>query len=108
MKAMKDKPTAYSCKTIKSPVGLLKLVASERGLAAILWENDDPDRVPLGPLKENKSHPVLLEVERQLGDYFAGKRQTFSVNYDFDGTAFQKAVWHALTTIPFGETRSYA
>jgi len=108
MKATNEKPTTYSCKTMKSPVGLLKLVVSVRGLAAILWENDDPNRVRLGPLVEDRDHPVLLEAERQLSDYFAGTRQTFSVNFDFIGTDFQKAVWQALATIPFGETRSYA
>ena len=45
---------------------------------------------------------------RQLKDYFAGKRQTFALDLDFDGTPFQKKVWNALLTIPFGETRSYA
>jgi methylated-DNA-[protein]-cysteine S-methyltransferase len=33
----------------RSPVGILKLIASDRGLAAILWERDDPKRVRLGP-----------------------------------------------------------
>lgn len=106
MKA-KEKPTTYSSKTIKSPAGKLKLVASHRGLAAILWENDDPKRVRLSPLAENKEHPVLLEAERQLNEYFAGKRKTFSVKFDFAGTEFQKKVWQALATVPFGETRSY-
>ena len=95
-------------KTVKSPVGRLKLVASDRGLVAILWENDSPDRVPLGSLKENKEHPVLLEAERQLNDYFAGKRKIFALQFDAQGTDFQKAVWQALATIPFGETRSYS
>ena len=99
---------SYSYKLTKSPVGVLKLVASDRGLAAILWENDDPRRVRLSPLKENNAHPILLEAERQLKDYFAGKLQTFSVKLDFAGTEFQKKVWGALLTIPFGETRSYA
>ena len=108
MKATNEKPMTYSCKTMKSPVGLLKLVASSRGLAAILWENDDPHRVQLGRLVEDRDHPVLLEAERQLADYFAGTRRTFSVNFDFIGTDFQKAVWRALAAIPFGETRSYA
>ena len=98
----------YSYKTMKSPVGVLKLVASDRGLAAILWENDDPKRVRLSPLQEDRSHSVLLEAERQLNDYFAGKLQRFSVKLDFAGTEFQKKVWRALLTIPFGETRSYA
>ncbi len=108
MKTIPDKPKPYFYKTTKTPVGLLKLVASERGLAAILWENDDPKRVRLGPLAEDKNHPVLLETERQLNEYFAGKRQRFSVTFDCAGTEFQKKVWQALAAIPFGETRSYA
>jgi methylated-DNA-[protein]-cysteine S-methyltransferase len=95
-------------KTMESPVGELKLVASGEGLAAILWENDAPERVRLGPLVEDKKHTVLVETERQLKDYFAGKLEKFSVKLDFVGTEFQKKVWRALTTIPFGETRSYA
>jgi methylated-DNA-[protein]-cysteine S-methyltransferase len=107
MKTTKDKQTTYSYKTMKSPVGRLKLVASERGLAAILWENDDPKRVRLAPLVEDKNHPVLLEAEHQLTDYFAGKLKKFSLKFDFTGTKFQKKVWRALAAIPFGETRSY-
>jgi methylated-DNA-[protein]-cysteine S-methyltransferase len=107
MKTTKNKQTTYSYKTMKSPVGPLKLVASQRGLAAILWENDDPKRVRLAPLVEDKNHPVLLEAERQLNDYFAGKLKKFSLRFDFAGTEFQKEVWRALADIPFGETRSY-
>jgi len=107
MKTTKDKQTTYSYKTMKSPVGRLKLIASERGLAAILWENDDPKRVRLAPLVEDENHPVLLKAEHQLNDYFAGKLKKFSLRFDFAGTEFQKKVWRALATIPFGETRSY-
>jgi methylated-DNA-[protein]-cysteine S-methyltransferase len=98
---------AYAYKSISSPVGRLKLVASERGLAAILWENDDPERVRLEPLVEDPSDPILIETERQMASYFAGKLKAFDVPLDFKGTAFQKSVWAALLTIPFGETRSY-
>jgi methylated-DNA-[protein]-cysteine S-methyltransferase len=96
-------------KTFESPVGVLTLVASDKGLSAILWENDDPKRVPLASLVEDKEHPVLLETERQLKGYFAGTLREFSVKLDFPGgTDFQKKVWQALITIPNGETRSYA
>jgi methylated-DNA-[protein]-cysteine S-methyltransferase len=98
----------YSYKTALSPIGELKLVAGDKGLAAILWENDDPRRVRLGPMVEDRDHPVLVETEKQLADYFAGKREAFSVPLDFKGTEFQKSVWEALLAIPFGETRSYA
>jgi methylated-DNA-[protein]-cysteine S-methyltransferase len=97
----------YFYKNVKSPVGELKVVASDTGLAAILWENDEPCRVRLGPATEDRKHPVLLEAERQLNDFFSGKRQSFSLPLDLEGTAFQKKVWEALLTIPFGETRSY-
>ncbi|PYK56629.1 MAG: glycosyltransferase [Verrucomicrobia bacterium] len=107
MKTTKDKEATYSYRTMKSPVGRLKLVASERGLAAILWENDDPKRVRLAPLVEDNNHPVLLEAENQLNGYFAGKLKKFSLKFDFAGTEFQKKVWRALAAIPFGETRSY-
>ncbi|HWB05776.1 MAG TPA: methylated-DNA--[protein]-cysteine S-methyltransferase [Verrucomicrobiales bacterium] len=95
-------------KMMPSPVGELKLIASENGLAAILWENDDPHRVRLNSMEQNKSNPVLLETERQLNAYFAGKLKRFSLPLDFAGTEFQKKVWNALVTIPFGETRTYA
>ncbi|OJT97199.1 MAG: hypothetical protein BGN82_02315 [Alphaproteobacteria bacterium 65-7] len=98
----------HVAKTIPSPVGRLTLVAGERGLAAILWEKDDPKRVRLNIVKQDPGHPVLRETERQLGEYFAGKRTSFTVPLDFRGTDFQKQVWRALLTIPFGQTRSYA
>ena len=98
---------AYVYKTMPSPVGVLTLVAGADGLAAILWENDDPQRVKLTIAWEDRTYPVLVETERQLGEYFAGKRKKFTVPLDFSGTDFQKKVWQALLTIPFGETRSY-
>jgi methylated-DNA-[protein]-cysteine S-methyltransferase len=97
----------YAYTTMASPVGELTLVAKEDRLAAILWQNDRPDRVRLGDMQREETRPVLLETVRQLGEYFAGARTQFDVALDFDGTEFQRAVWQALLTIPYGETRSY-
>lgn len=96
-----------STKTIASPVGDLTLVASDKGLVAILWENDSPDRVRLGATAEDAEHPVLTAAETQLREYFAGTRTRFELPLDFRGTDFQKSVWAELLAIPFGETRSY-
>ncbi|HEY6181690.1 MAG TPA: methylated-DNA--[protein]-cysteine S-methyltransferase [Terriglobales bacterium] len=94
-------------KAMKSPVGELKLVASDKGLVAVLWENDKPKRVPLSELEKNDRHPVLVKTEQQLNEYFAGKRTEFSIALDMRGTCFQNDVWNALLAIPFGETRTY-
>jgi methylated-DNA-[protein]-cysteine S-methyltransferase len=98
----------YVYKIVPTPVGRLKLIASDQGLAAILWENDPLGRVRLKVVGEDPDHPVLKEAERQLGDYFAGRRKAFDLELDFAGTEFQKKVWAALLTIPFGETRTYS
>lgn len=105
---MKRTNMPHYFKLMQSPLGVLKLVASERGLAGILWENDDPKRVRFEALAEDNEHPVLRETERQLQDYFAGKLRRFSMKLDFAGTEFQKDVWAALLKIPFSETRTYA
>jgi methylated-DNA-[protein]-cysteine S-methyltransferase len=97
----------YVNKTVKTPVGNLKVVASEKGIAAILWENDHPQRVRVAHGREDNDNEILLEAERQLNEYFAGTREKFSLPLDFSGTDFQKNVWNALLTIPYGETRSY-
>jgi methylated-DNA-[protein]-cysteine S-methyltransferase len=101
------KQKEYVFKTVDSPVGKLKLVATDAGLAAILWETDNPRRVPLNIVAEAPNHPVLVDTARQLEEYFAGARTTFDVTMDVVGTEFQRKVWNALLTIPFGETRSY-
>ncbi len=98
---------SYVFKWMDSPVGRLKLVAGDKGLAAILWPDDNPKRVPLGVLTEAADNPFLWQTEQELAEYFAGKRSVFTVPLDFNGTGFQKSVWQALLTIPFGETRSY-
>jgi methylated-DNA-[protein]-cysteine S-methyltransferase len=95
-------------KWVDSPVGRLKLVATGRGLAAVLWAAEPPGRVRMTIDAEDARHPVLADAERQLAEYFAGRRTKFSLTLDFAGTPFQRKVWNALLTIPFGKTRSYA
>src|SRR3546814_10697440 len=97
-----------TCNIIASPVGALKLIASDRGLRAVLWEHDSPTRVRIGELIARPDHPTLRLAERQLREYFAGQRSAFDLPLDFIGTTFQTKVWTALLTMPFGETRTYA
>jgi methylated-DNA-[protein]-cysteine S-methyltransferase len=74
---------SFEFKVMESPVGKLKLVARDNKLVAILWENDRPNRVKLGDMREVGDNPVLLETARQLGEYFAGKRTRFDLDIEF-------------------------
>jgi methylated-DNA-[protein]-cysteine S-methyltransferase len=96
-----------SYKLVNSPVGVLKLVASDKSLVAILWENDDPRRVRLADVAEEPHHPLLVRMQKELREYFTGKRRTFSIPLEMRGTCFQRKVWESLLDIPFGETRTY-
>ena len=70
-------------KVVDSPIGKLTLVATDEGLAAILWQNDRPRRVPINTGAEDFGHPVLIETERQLREYFAGQRKAFALKLKF-------------------------
>ena len=104
---------SLSSRTIDSPIGTLTVVASQAGLRAVLWPDDDPARVPAAESEHERSDgdpestAVLDAAHRQLDEYFAGTRTTFDVPLDAVGTDFQQQAWSALRTIPFGETVSY-
>lgn len=51
--------------------------------------------------------PLLMQLRRELEEYFAGVRTSFTVPLDPVGSDFQRAVWEELLTIPYGHTRSY-
>ena len=92
---------------VDSPIGPLRLIANEDSLVAVSWEEKHTHRNPLHGGAKKSQHGVLQETARQLDEYFAGKRRTFELKLHFDGTEFQRKVWNALLTIPYGETRSY-
>ncbi len=57
--------------------------------------------------KQQNNHPVIVECERQLTEYFDGDRTSFDFPFQQEGTLFQKKVWTELIHIPFGRTISY-
>ena len=50
---------------------------------------------------------ILDQTEKELGEYFSGKRKGFDIPLAPEGTDFQKSAWKGLTQIPYGETRNY-
>lgn len=92
---------------MQSPVGALTLVATNRGLRAVLWPGDE-GRVPLpDTMDEQPEHQVLVNATSQLREYFSGERHEFDLPLDLRGTEFQRAAWQALANIPYGTTASY-
>ena len=84
--------------TIETPVGPLHASFNTAGALTELKFGSSGDH------SNGAGNPVLA---RQLSEYFEGKRTTFDLPLDPDGTPFQKRVWAELTRIPFGETISY-
>lgn len=123
-------------RTLSTPVGVLVLVASDRGLRAVLWPDDDPARVPSAvlstatatatsdPIAGPTSGPapratpdgagpggnadaVLAAAADQLREFFDERRDAFDLPLDPVGTDFQVSVWRELAAIPTGTTITY-
>jgi methylated-DNA-[protein]-cysteine S-methyltransferase len=94
-------------KEMESPIGKLTLIANGSALVAVRMERERPDRLRLEAASADTHHPVLTEAERQLVDYFAGKRIRFELPIEPRGTDFQRKVWRYLAAIPFGKTKTY-
>ena len=90
----------YFC-TARSPIGRLTLVSDGDALTGLHMAPYAPQP---GWIRDKAPFTDVLE---QLGSYFAGERRTFDLPLDPVGTPFQKKVWKALQTIPYGEVRTY-
>lgn len=101
-------------RTVETPVGLLLLAATPRGLVRVAYDVEDHDAV-LQVLAERVSPRVLLapgrldEVARQVEEYFAGTRHTFDLELDLRlASGFRRTVLDHLQAIAYGRTASYA
>ncbi len=90
-----------------SPQGRLLLVASDDGLAGVYFTGQKyfPETVP--QWQRDARHAPLRQAQRELAEYFAGRRARFEVALAPEGTPFQRAVWKAISTVRFGETIAY-
>ncbi|MGB6516269.1 methylated-DNA--[protein]-cysteine S-methyltransferase [Mycobacterium sp.] len=91
-------------RTIDSPIGPLALAGRGKVLTNLRMVDQtyEPDRTNWVP--DDRAFPDAVE---QLEAYFAGERTDFDLELSLAGSEFQRRVWQALLTIPYGETRSY-
>ena len=91
---------------MNSPIGPLTIAGTDGEVSTLsmLDQRHGPETGP-GWVRDDDRFAAVTE---QLDAYFAGDRQEFDVPLRLEGTPFQRAVWSALCTIPFGETISYA
>lgn len=94
-------------RTIDTPLGPITVLASERGLRAVLWPDDPDGRVRLEESDPAAVSPIADAACEQLLEYFAGDRKQFDLPIDLVGTDFQVAVWESLADIPYGATATY-
>jgi methylated-DNA-[protein]-cysteine S-methyltransferase len=86
---------------IESPLGELRVVATERALVGLYLPVQASIDAPAGRT------PLLERAAAQLAEYFAGERRVFELPLAPTGTAFQHRVWDGLAEIPYGALRSY-
>lgn len=99
---------------IPTPLGPMLVIATDAGL--VLCEFADRPMLPrqLGRVRRicggdvaDGEHPVIEQTRRELGEYFLGHREEFTIPLVLQGTPFQTAVWRALLKIPWGRTTCY-
>ena len=100
--------------TIESPAGPFTFATDERG--ALIWlqfadgeyKRTVEQELEREDFSVEQDEDITAVARAQLQEYYARTRQKFDVPFVLTGSEWQKAVWQALTRIPFGGTRSYA
>ena len=108
-----DIPLYWS--SVPSPYGAWLALATERGVCwtgtpgatleeGVAWVKR---WLPIGQIIEGEDIQPLRQAVEELSSFLAGQLERFTCPLDIHGTAFQRAVWNAVSQIPYGETRSY-
>jgi len=91
-----------------TPIGTAKITGDNNGIQTITFITDNLDEGNLITIGlEDENPECLRECVLQLKEYFQGKRTSFNLLLNPQGTKFQKLVWKGLSTIPYGKTISY-
>ncbi|MDM5154580.1 methylated-DNA--[protein]-cysteine S-methyltransferase [Bacillus sp. DX1.1] len=81
-----------------SELGCIEITANDEGITSVIFVEER---------KEENKNPIVEQCITELDEYFQQKRTEFTVPLQADGTPFQKNVWDALYTIPYGQSASY-
>ncbi|MCK5126592.1 MAG: methylated-DNA--[protein]-cysteine S-methyltransferase [candidate division Zixibacteria bacterium] len=88
--------------------------ATNKGVVFLEWQDrGGVERILKRVEKRYKRELVVGEnrhidvLEKELSEYFDGKRTVFEVATDVTGTKFEQSIWEQLLDIPLGETRTY-
>ena len=92
-------------KVMNSPVGEIEIIEENEKIVELNIYNEERNQKKNNIIE--KDTKLLLEVEKQLREYFEGKRIKFEISLNPKGTEFMKKVWKELLNIPYGETRTY-
>lgn len=102
-------------KRIETPLGTMYAAATENGICMLEFTDRKMLETELKYLSKSlnanivQGENLFFEIlEKELSEYFEGKRTSFTVPLDFVGSDFQKRVWEVLMKIPYGQTWSYA
>lgn len=98
-----QQPAFYT--VVNSPIGRLLLTGNEESLTGLNFQDGSHPVTPNNEWIEDDA--PFSKVIRQLEAYFAGDLKQFNLPLAPVGTNFQRAVWEALRSIPYGETISY-
>jgi methylated-DNA-[protein]-cysteine S-methyltransferase len=94
------------CRVVDSPIGPLTIAGTGDGTVTNLCMADQA-HAPARRDAWAREEGAFDDVAAQLQEYFARKRRTFDFAMRLEGTPFQRDVWHALLTVPYGETATY-
>lgn len=93
--------------TFNGPLCTIVLVGNEQGLSHLHLETKEGRRQFEIHQSWKRNDPFFSDIRGQLSEYFNGQRRYFDIKINPHGTEFQKRVWQELTTINYGELKSY-
>jgi O-6-methylguanine DNA methyltransferase len=101
---MEDATLCYG--RMDSPVGVIQVAATQQAVVALTFVGENGEGAAAGA--GTMPNAVVEDALAQLADYFAGRQRGFHLALALRGTSFQRQVWQAVQTVPYGGMVSYA